>query len=78
MDSMQSRLARAAMNVSLKEVAQAVGVTPNTISRIENGSDPKVSTLDALKSFYESVGVTFLPDDGDGPGVRFRAKDATA
>lgn len=57
-------MARAALKVGVREVAELARVTPNTISRFENGSDPKQSTVEALKKVYQSLGVQFL-DDGD-------------
>jgi len=52
------------MGIGLRVIAEKIGVTPNTISRLENGSDPKVSTANAVRQFYETNGVSFT-QDGD-------------
>lgn len=61
-------MARAGLGISLREVAAEISVTPNTISRVENGSDPKTSTLNALRQFYEDRGITFQ-NEGVSVGV---------
>ena len=73
MNADQARMARAAIKLGVREVAEVASITPNTVSRIENGSDAKVSTMDALETVYRERGISFLEDDGDGPGVRFKA-----
>jgi len=53
----------------------AAGVTANTVTRIEKGADAKQSTIDALRSAFETAGVIFLADGetvGGGRGVRLR------
>lgn len=68
MNDTQARMARAGLGISLREVAAEISVTPNTISRIENGSDPKTSTLNALRQFYEARGIVFQ-NEGEAVGV---------
>ena len=63
-------MARAAVKLSVRDLAEAAGVTANTISRIENGSDAKASTLAALRAALEAAGVEFIPENGGGAGVR--------
>ncbi len=60
MNSDQARMARALLQLGVREVAEQAGVAPNTISRIENGSDPKQSTIEAVKAVYTGLGVRFL------------------
>ena len=67
-------MARALLRLGVREVAAEAGVTPNTISRIENGSDAKQSTFNAIRAVYEAHGVVFIPENGGGAGVRM-AKD---
>jgi hypothetical protein len=45
---------------------------PNTVTRIENGSDAKQSTVAALRAALESAGVEFIAENGGGAGVRLR------
>ncbi len=66
----QLRMARAALKWSVRELADKSGITANTISRIENGSDTRTSTVDSLKRALETGGVIFIPENGQGPGVR--------
>ena len=63
-------MARAALRLSVRDVAEASGVTANTISRIENGADAKASTLDAIRRALESAGVVFIAENRGGAGVR--------
>ena len=66
-------MARAALRLSVRDVAERSGITANTISRIENGSDAKASTLIAIRSALEAAGVEFIAENGGGPGVRLRS-----
>jgi hypothetical protein len=50
--------------------APGAGITANTVTRIENGSDAKQSTIEAIRRALESAGVEFT--NGDAPGVRLR------
>jgi transcriptional regulator with XRE-family HTH domain len=68
----QLRMARAALNWSVRDLAAKAGVAANTISRYENGSDAYGDTLTKLRRALEGGGVIFLDENGDGPGVRLR------
>lgn len=78
----QARAARAILRLGVREVAEATGVTPNTVSRIEAPSDtgkrgPQRSTVTVLRSWYESKGIEFV-EGGQvtgGPGVTFSETD---
>ena len=69
----QIRMARAALGMTVREAAALSDLHHNTVSRAENGEMSK-GTLAVLKLAFEAKGVTFLEDDGNGPGVRFRAR----
>lgn len=69
MNAEQARMARAALKMGVREIADMAGVTPNTISRFENGSDPKQSTVEALRNVYQSLGVQFLQDGDTSNGT---------
>ena len=65
-------MGRAAVGWSVRELARNAGVTPNTISRIENGGDALASTIERLQTALENAGVIFIDADKEGPGVRLR------
>ncbi len=73
----QARAARAILRVGVRDVAEATGVTPNTVSRIEapteNGKrGPQASTIAAIRSWYETKNIEFIAENGGGPGVRLK------
>jgi transcriptional regulator with XRE-family HTH domain len=72
MKPVQLKMARAALGLGVRELAEMTGITANTISRIENGSDAKQSTITAIRQALESAGVIFIDQNGNGPGVRLR------
>lgn len=77
MKAIQLKMARAALGIGVRDLAEMSGITANTISRIENGSDAKQSTIDTLQKCLETAGITFIDDHansaGGGPGVRLSA-----
>lgn len=70
MNAAQLRMARAALKWSVRDLAGKSGITANTISRIENGSDTRTSTIASLKQALEAGGVVFISENGGGAGVR--------
>lgn len=66
-------MARAALNLGVRDVAQAAGVSTNTITRLERGEELLPRTVADIRAALESAGVIFL-DEGQaidgGPGVR--------
>lgn len=75
MRPMQLRLARTALGMGVRELAEATGITANTISRIENGADAKQSTIDKLRHVLESHGIIFSEENGTF-GVSYRTDEA--
>lgn len=71
----QLRMARAALKWSVRDLAEKSGVTANTISRIENGSDTRNSTLTAIRNALESNNIQFIPENGGGVGVRLKSPE---
>ncbi len=72
LEGVQVRMARAAVGWNVRELARNAGVTPNTMSRIENGGDALASTMERLQTALEDAGVIFIDADDEGPGVRLR------
>lgn len=72
MTPVQLRMARAAVGWGVRELAEKAGVTANTVTRIENGSDAKHSTIQALRMALEAAGIEFIAENGGGAGVRVK------
>jgi DNA-binding XRE family transcriptional regulator len=69
--SAQIRMARAALNWTVRDLAKATGLHRNTINNIEVGryaGDPE--SLKTIEKVLTRAGVEFT--DGDQPGVRLR------
>lgn len=64
------------MRISVDELSRESGVSRSTIKRVESQwgtPNVQVDTLIRLLRFFESQGMTFIPESGDadGPGVRW-------
>jgi transcriptional regulator with XRE-family HTH domain len=73
--SAQVRMARAALNWTVRDLAEATGLHRNTITNIEVGhysGDPE--TLSTIESVLKRAGVEFIGENGGGPGVRLRKR----
>jgi DNA-binding XRE family transcriptional regulator len=71
--SAQVRMARAAINWTVRDLAAATGLHRNTITNIEVGryaGDP--ATLNLIKEVLIREGVVFIDENGGGSGVRLR------
>jgi transcriptional regulator with XRE-family HTH domain len=71
---LQVRLARTALNLSLRDLADATGLSRNTITRFELGQGAvHAANLARLQDVFEKLGVVFLPADETGEAtVRLR------
>ncbi len=70
----QIRAARALLGWSGAQLAQAAGVSLQTIRRMESELGPgrsSAANVDAVRRALETAGVVFLDGD-DGPGVRLK------
>ena len=68
-------MARAALNWTVRDLAQATGLHRNTINNVEVGryaGDP--ATLQKLEKVFVAAGVEFIDENGGGPGVRLRKR----
>jgi predicted transcriptional regulator len=68
----QCRMARAALEIGVKELAEKASVSTNTIVRLERGEALRPRTLAAIRAALESAGVIFVGENGGGAGVRLR------
>jgi transcriptional regulator with XRE-family HTH domain len=68
-------MARAALNWTVRQLAEASGLHRNTITNIEVGryaGDEK--SLKVIQTVLSRAGVEFIDEDGGGPGVRLRKR----
>lgn len=72
----QCRMARAALQLGVREIAALAEVSPNTIARLERGESLYPRTVEAIRAALESAGVEFIAENGGGPGVRLRKAGA--
>jgi len=69
----QCRMARAALQLGVRELAARAKVSPNTVTRIERGERTNASTIAVVRAAFEAAGVEFIDANGGGPGVRLRS-----
>ena len=68
-------MARAALNWTVRDLAEAARLHRNTITNIETGRYVGDSaTLAAIASVLKRAGVEFIDENGGGPGVRLRKR----
>ena len=72
----QSRMARAGLELQVVEVAALAKVAHTTILRFERGEALKPRTVEAIQRAYEEAGIEFI--DGDAPGVKLHARAVPA
>jgi transcriptional regulator with XRE-family HTH domain len=66
-------MARAALNWTVRDLAEATGLHRNTITNIEVGryaGDQK--TLQTIETVLRRAGVEFIDENGGGAGVRMK------
>jgi ribosome-binding protein aMBF1 (putative translation factor) len=66
-------MARAALDWTVRDLAEATSLHRNTINNIEVGryaGDPK--TLELMEKVLRQAGVEFIDENGGGPGVRLK------
>ena len=70
MTGQQCRMARAALNMGVRELAKLAKVATGTVTRLEAGEELKPRTAEAIKAALEHKGVELIGDEG----VRVRKK----
>jgi len=73
MIAFQCKMARVALGLGVRELADAALVSPDTVARLERGEALKERTVAAIRAALEAAGAEFIPENGGGPGVRLRA-----
>lgn len=77
MNATQLKMARVGLGWGVRDLAEKAGITANTVTRIENGSDAKTSTIHLLQTALE-IGEEIEPGKWRfaefiaGDGVRIR------
>ncbi|WP_297367404.1 helix-turn-helix domain-containing protein [Acidocella sp.] len=67
-------MARVALGLGVRDLAESANVSTNTIARFERGEDIKASTMEAIRAALEAAGVQFIAENGGGAGVRLAKK----
>jgi len=70
----QLRAARALLGWSQTDLARHAGLSVPTVKRLEGGFGPHVSDEARIKmqKTLEQAGISFIEENGGGPGVRLR------
>ena len=68
----QCKMARTALGLGVRELAQLAGVSPDTVARLERGEELRERTVHGIREALEAAGVEFIPENGGGAGVRLR------
>jgi len=66
----QCRAARALLNWTQAELAERVSISAVSIRAFEKGGEMRDSNLKLLRMTFEAAGITFIPENGGGAGVR--------
>ena len=72
----QIRAGRALLGLDQIPLAEAAGVSPTTLRKIEQSQDlpdVRIGTIRALQRALEKAGIEFL--NGDQPGVRLKRRE---
>lgn len=70
----QSRMARSALKIGIKQLAEDAKVSTNTITRLESGEELKERTVQDIKRAYEAAGARFV-EDGEWVGVLIKSAE---
>lgn len=74
LSAVQSKMARVAVGMGVRDLAKAAGVSPDTVARLERGEILKPATIAAIRAALEAAGVEFIAENGGGQGVRLKAR----
>ena len=72
MNAIQCKMARAAVGLGVRDLAELAKVSPDTVARLERGESLKERTVDDIRTALEAAGVEFIAENGGGAGVRLR------
>ncbi|HUW79351.1 MAG TPA: XRE family transcriptional regulator [Acidocella sp.] len=63
-------MARAALQIGIRELAEVAKVSPTTLTKLERGETLYPRTIAAIRAALEAAGVQFIEENGGGQGVR--------
>lgn len=66
----QCKMARTALALGVRDLADLAKVSPDTIARFERGETLRGRTVEDIQRALEAAGVEFIPENGGGAGVR--------
>lgn len=66
----QVRMARAALQWTVEELARQSSLTAKTIHNYEHGGNATIETLEKIKAAFERAGITWVPENGGPATVR--------
>ncbi|MGH6846446.1 MAG: helix-turn-helix domain-containing protein [Methylocella sp.] len=72
MNQIQCRMARAALQIGVRDLARLAKVSASTVARFEADEKLTERTIDAICAALEEAGVEFIDENGGGAGVRLR------
>lgn len=73
----QCRAARGLLDWSQQELATRAEIGIVTVRQLEAGTiEPRRATLAVVRQAFEYAGVEFIDENGGGPGVRLRDRQA--
>jgi transcriptional regulator with XRE-family HTH domain len=65
-----ARMARAALDWSLRDLEERTGINKNTLARFESGKGVLLSTAVRIEDVFAHQGITFIYEgEGQGPGI---------
>jgi len=65
-------MARTALGLGVRELAELAKVSPDTVARFERGEALRERTVGDMKRALEDHGIQFIPENGGGAGVRLK------
>lgn len=71
----QSRAARSLLGWTQPDLAKAANIGQSTVADFETGKrTPIPNNMQSIQSALETAGITFIPENGGGLGVRLRER----
>jgi transcriptional regulator with XRE-family HTH domain len=68
----QSKMARAALGLRVRDLAELADVSTDTITRLERGEPLRGQTVETVRAVLEAAGIVFIPEGDGGAGVRLK------